>query len=755
MVRKLKIVGLIAMLVAVPVLYQLFSSLNEVKYGVAVADGDPSLAAVNDTAASCTQREPAQAIPQSFKKAAENEQLELYVEEESVAIAVKEKCSGYTWFSYDVGMDMAKAGYSADMIAFIRSGISIVTYDKFTPGRRTVLKDKAELAYRYKDDGFTVTIDFVKPKIRFDVEVKLIKGDLTVRVPKESVEEYNPKLWTAGNEDISLSEIIVMPFFGSTTRQENGYMVIPDGSGAIVRLGDEPKYATGYSAPVYGLDAGYETTIKMNARGVATKPLERITLPIFGIVHEEQQHGVLVISESGASHATFNYVSKKLQTAFYQSYFTYNYRTAYAQFQSRVKEDQFILGFQKKPNPFDLVQRYVFLNGDKADYVGVAKGYRDFLAKTGGLPEPQTPSGESVPMKIDFLNNEVKTGTLGDENVSTTSYEQAQSLVRRLKEDGFKNLNVSFKTFLKQEHRYDFEAMKNLGGESGLRKALDDFAANGVRFRYYADFARSYVDKTRNTASKLNRKSVDVLNEGKSLYNYVNNPKYFATLTQKDTKALKQRGIQGLALDGFGSSLITHYDNGTIGYSHESMVYVADALKQLKDSGMTVGLYLPDAYQYKYLDEFYEAPVSSSELIFADATVPLVSLVVSGLTELYSPYMNFSSNDTDAMLRLIEFGVYPSFVLTGESTYELKRTASGDVYTSEYGYLKDRIAAYYANINRALAPVIGQEMVGHRILGDGVVQVKYGNGQTIIINYGSSEYVDGAVKIQPKGFVIL
>jgi hypothetical protein len=239
------------------------------------------------------------------------------------------------------------------------------------------------------------------------------------------------------------------------------------------------------------------------------------------------------------------------------------------------------------------------------------------------------------------------------------------------------------------------------------------------------------------------------------LYNYLNNPKYFEVLAEKDLAAFQKYDIGSLALDGFGTSLFTHYDHGTIGYSNEGMAYVEHLLQLLNDNGIQTGLYQPDAYLYKYVSEYYDAPVASSELLFIDATIPLVPLVLSGYTDMYSSYMNFSSNDADAALRLIEFGIYPSFVLTGESTYDIKRTASNDVYTSELEYLEDRIDFYYSTVNRALKEVAGREMIDHTILDAGVVLVEYDNGRKIIMNYNGSDYMYEDVKIKSKGFEIL
>lgn len=753
-VKRIKL-AIAVLIVAALGVYLLFSRAEKVEYGIAAAQSNSKTIVVNDAPGPCAEQAAGTAIPGTFRKVAESGQLELYLEEDSVAIAVKDKCNGYAWFSYDVDLDMEKAGYSPDIIGYIKSGISIVTYDKFKPGRRTILGDQAKKTYQFRDDGFTATIDFTKVQLKFDVVVTLKQGDLIVEVPRESIQEYNPALWKPGNNDILLSEMIVYPFFGSVTHKQDGYVVIPDGSGAIVRLDETPKYATGYSAPVYGQDYGYETTAALNPKRMAIKPLERVSLPIYGLIHDAGHAGVLVIAEDGAGYATYNYVSKNLQTSDYQSYFTYNYRTAYAQTQSRVNKGQYVLGFQERPNQFDLVQRYVFLRGPKADYVGVAKGFRDYLAKKDGLKKKSEAARDQIPMKIDFINNEVTMGTLGTENVPATKYKQAQELVKTFTDKGYRNLDVAFKTFVQEDYGYRFKVMDDLGGEDAFQEAIADFASRNVKFSYYVDYARSYYEKTKYTASKLNRQDIQVLNENKSLYNYLNNPKYVQYLAERDLDAFKKINIDSLALDGLTETLFTHYDHGTIGYANDGMAYAAHAIRYLNDNGIRTGIYSPDAYLYKYVSEYYNTPIVSSDLVFIDATVPLIPLVLSGYADMFSPYMNFSSNDTDSMLRMIEFGVFPSFVLTGESTYDIKRTASNDVYASEYPYLKDRIDFLYASVNQALHEVSDSEMVGHTILAKGVVRVQYANGKTIVINYNNEPYDVGNVKIKPKGFEML
>lgn len=694
-------------------------------------------------------------IPDTFERVAENNQLELFLDQESIAIAVRNKANGYTWYSYDVDMNMEEKKLSKEMTNYMKSGISVITYDKFTPGRRTVLDEDVNKTYQKRENGFTVTIDFLQPKIKFDFIVEIKGGDLITSIPRESIEEYNDKLWTPGNDDVSINEIVVYPFLGSTIEKEDGYIVIPDGSGAIIRLDETPKYATGYVAPVYGKDLGYANTFSFGSESFSVKPLESVVLPIYGIIHDEKDTGVLVIAESGASYATYNYVSKNVSTQYYQSYFTYNYRTTYSQFQSRIDEEQHVLGFQKEPNKFDLVQRYVFLNGDKADYVGVAKEYRDFLTKQYGFTKKGKNKKDKIPLKIDFINNEVEMGTFNLENVKATSYNQAKDIVKSFIDKGDTNLNVTFKTYLLDKQAYRFQVFKELGGKKDFRSVLNYFKDNDVKFNYYMNYARTNHKKTKYTASKMSRQDLSVRNDKSQVYNYLNDPKYFMDFAKSDMNNLRKYHIDSLAFDGFTGSLFTHYDKGIIGYSNEGMKYIKNLMTYFNDNNIETNIYRGDAYLYPYMTDYYETPICSSNLMFIDRTIPLVSLVASGNMDMYSPYMNFSSNDDEAILKLIEYGVYPSFILTGEPTYSIKYSNSSNVYVSQNKYLEERIDNYYEKVNDALSHVLGSELINHTYINDNVVMTEYANGKKIIINYNDSDYIYKDITIKGKGFVVI
>lgn len=704
-------------------------------------------------------------IPDRFTLVSENDNRALYLEEATLAIAILNKDNGYVWYSYDVNRDyeeeIENKVISREMANQMRSGVLLRTYNVFTPGLRTLLdtdllgKSVVNITIDTLTHGFRAQIDFTNVKIKFDLLVYLDNNDLVVEIPYDSIDEYDPKLFEAGNKDVLINEILIYPFLGAIEKTDNGYIVIPDGSGAIVSLDEVPKYRLNYSAPVYGKDLGFTETTEITGLNVTMiKPLARITLPIYGIIHEAGSTGLLVISESGANYATYNYVSKDVTTPYYQSYFTYSYRTAYKQFQSRVDKNQHILGFQRVPNKFDLKQRYVLLSGDEANYVGLAKSYRTYLLNNGELThkidEPQYRT------KIDIIGNEIEQGILWNKNVPTTQYVDVIDIVKDVKELGITDIDLTFKTFDMKTMSYRFDVMSRLGGKKDYQRMLAYLEEEGINFSYFVDYIKTYR-QNKHTAMRLNRKAMQELNYSYMFtYYYINNTLGLPELIEDDLKDYRKYDVTEVALDGFKDALYTHTDKKrNVHYSVENQMAVYQALKTLKDNNIKVSIYNPDAYLYRYVDKYLDAPLSSSELLFVTATIPLVELIVSGYLPLYAPYLNFTSSEIDTLLRLVEYGVNPSYVLSGENTYKLKYTNSSNIYVSNIASLRERLRTYDDFLRPALSRISGYELVNHYFYQMGVTVSSFSNGVTVIVNYNDYDVIYNGIMVPARGYQVL
>lgn len=136
-------------------------------------------------------------------------------------------------------------------------------------------------------------------------------------------------------------------------------------------------------------------------------------------------------------------------------------------------------------------------------------------------------------------------------------------------------------------------------------------------------------------------------------------------------------------------------------------------------------------------------------------------MVLNGTMEVYAPYANFSFYSQTDMLRMIDYNISPSFVLTQKPSYLLGSTTSSDYYSTEFEQYEELVNTIYNTVNTPLSQVInynwdsrtvyswdGKELTsaskdanGNETDG-GIIANQYskdGDVKTIIINYTSDE----------------
>lgn len=93
---------------------------------------------------------------------------------------------------------------------------------------------------------------------------------------------------------------------------------------------------------------------------------------------------------------------------------------------------------------------------------------------------------------------------------------------------------------------------------------------------------------------------------------------------------------------------------------------------------------------------------------------------------------------------MVEYGAYPSYILTGKQNFELSDTASNQLYSTYIDEWTENMVSTYRELDQALRPVAGSAIEGREVLQEGVVRVDYANGVAIYVNYlGSAVTADG------------
>lgn len=126
-----------------------------------------------------------------------------------------------------------------------------------------------ELDYDHEITNYTGA-DAAPPRFRMSLEYTLNENGLEVRLPANGI-EFDESTY-------QFKTVNILPYFGAGSNENNGYTVIPDGSGAIIRYEDFKGKSVNIAGTMYGSDYAYHEIDGQHS--------EAMRMPYFGIVTE-------------------------------------------------------------------------------------------------------------------------------------------------------------------------------------------------------------------------------------------------------------------------------------------------------------------------------------------------------------------------------------------------------------------------------------------------------------------------------------
>jgi len=677
-----------------------------------------------------------------FVLAAESAYLQLYVAPYSLAIKVVNRTTGYIFSSTLDHMEDHRLNNiwrnrvnSALSVDFSAGGVAL--WESLT------IND-SHVDFRLIENGFAGAVTFGESGIGVELVVTLAGRDLLVSVPQASITEP---------EGVQIIALHAYPFFGATKEGDvPGYMFIPDGSGALIRYGDiRNTMVSPWRAPVYGFDLGLgQSTVS------SVEPAFNITMPVFGKVHGN--NAFLAIIESGDNYAEIVAYTAGLITEFNWMFAQFTYRYTYTRPTTRDEtRAPAVHRLQQAPNVFDIGLRFRFLEGENANYVGLALAYQAYLVEKGWL----TPSTEPAPpMRLEFFGGEIAPGTIFDQYVVMTPIADIPGYIARLEAQGVQNVLTVYRSFarggsLSFPHRFPVD--RRLGNAQTVRHTVSTLADSGVPMFFHTDYSRAYV-----SGGLFGRSDLALGINGRLFSRTVQQRSFFyltpqAALQQarRDVNNFERFGIQHLSLETTASSLNSVFNENAVSTRADMREMLNELAGVLNPTGQgQLALYQPNAYAWPLTQLYFDIPMSSSRHLFVTDSVPFLQIVLRGHVNYYAPFANFSANWNRDLLRLVEFGAYPSFLLTGEPAHLLSRTAAYYIYSSQFDAWEDLVAEFYNRVAGALYPVRNQPIAGRAMLAPGVVKVTYGNGVEIFVNYTSQPFNYNGTSIPAEDFLV-
>lgn len=583
--------------------------------------------------------------------------------------------------------------------------------------------------------GFHVTLEY-----------RLAGDHLEVTVPTGAIEE------TGGG---TITAIRLLQYMGAAGQTETGYMVVPNGSGSLIRFNNGKNNTAVYSQYVYemdNLDGGY-TSIQN------TMPAR---LPIWGFCRENSS--VLANIERGAALASINAdVSGRNNS----------YNFAYPIFYIRGTDVLVMPGTTGAGSEVTIIEndmyqenltvRYTMLAGDKTGYAGLAGAYRDHLLEEGKLS--RLADEGDIPLYYDVIGGVKETAhTLGVQYLQIrpmTTFAQADEIAQALKKEGITHQVMNFQGWMNGGYYHDvpdrLRVLRELGGKSGLQDLSESMTRLGGEF--YADVAlqnvtsisKRYMANTETSrwyadgyVVQLGQVNPLTLTKSSSLGYmettfYLLSPKFLPYYVGKLTHALDQIDITGVGLRDLGSVLHSDKRRSEIINREHALDVVKGQLNAMDATGKKLLVSAANDYAFSVANHIINVPMSDTKYFIVDEQVPLYQIILHGCVDYAGDASNLSitSGEQSELLRLIEYGAAPHYIFTYEEAANMKYTGLNRYFTTTFATWKDEAVRTYQYLNEALAPVRGATITAHDTIDNDVVRVRYDNGVTFYINYSS------------------
>lgn len=578
----------------------------------------------------------------------------------------------------------------------------------------------------YDERDIDVSVLEVNQVLIATVDAKAIDASLEVHLSlnERGLEVYIPSDKIAESGDIyGLTSISVFPYFGAV--RENlapGYMLIPDQVGGLIRF-EKPIEAT-IRALFYGGDQG----LNDNTRAY-------LSLPVVGMVHHVNHQGFYVSVDEGAELSELQAVFWSSRTRYFRTQLNFQLRPIYKAIINAAGDgrDQIPEALTNK----DYRATYTLL-GDDANYVGIANHYQDYLLNEGALVKQEV---SQLPYLLQFLMGDQTPSFLGTTYLEMTSAQEVESILTQLLNQ---NVSPSVVALLgwSKDGVID-QSPYRLRDVSGLKDLEAFMTSQGIDVLRHQDYVSSSelserIGFNRDVALNYSRLKMSV-SRGSLNAQAIN--RYFV-YPERSLALSNQDDLSSAYLTSIGGMLNSFYDQGFYDRIDTRMIY-----DELLTSYETLMLNQPSLYALKYADYYTHMPIIHSQYYFYTDTVPFVPIVLSGILPVFSSELNFNAIGDILKLQMIDYGMYPNFIITEEPTQTMRFTRSNVFFTTHFNVFENEIRSTYDQFKDIYDAVGFQKVISRDVLDLGIVRITYEDQTQLLINYTNDIYTIGNVNI--------
>lgn len=541
-----------------------------------------------------------------------------------------------------------------------------------------------------------------------------------------------------------------LPYFGAGGLEDEGYLLVPEGGGAVINFNNGKVSQNAYYSNLYGWDMAQKRTAVVhntrsyfNAFGIANGDDAMVC-----ILEEGAPYAAVRADVSGKSNS-YNYVNVKYNVCASEQY----------SFEGSMTNSAIVV-FQTDLPDETLRQRYRFV--DSSNYTDMAKNYREYLQErySGYFTKNDD---KQAPVAIEILGavDKVKQilGVPVSRPLKLTSYKEAEEMIKELSAQGMNNMSVKFTGWcnggVSQKILKKVKTISALGSKKSLNSMISAAKSAGVDI---------YLDGTTQYAYDSNllhgffsyRDAARLLSDERAeLYQYSivtyaareSADTYFLLHTDLAMKmadnlisyAAKQ-GV-GVSFRDNGKDLSSDFYEKKVSGRQAVMNRQVEQMKAMADAGQKIMINTGNDYALPYCDMVTNMNLRGSDYTIVDAFVPFYQMAIHGYVNYTGESLNLSEDAEEELLRSVEYGAGLSFTLMKESVFVLQKTLYTQYYGADYSAWHDRMLEIYKRYDSELGHTFSQEMTDHRLLTSDLSCTTYEDGTKVYVNRGYTDAV--------------
>ena len=654
----------------------------------------------------------------------------LYFDEESFSVSLYDYVQKKLWNSLpEEYTDGTPSVVSVDVLY----KNEIYTFNSQTD---CVIKNKA--VCEIKEDSLTLTYTFEGTAkdgtaLSFTLPVYFVVTDgvMTVSIDCRSIDT------SALPSDTYIKTIHLLNYFGSSRDgQEGDYILIPDGSGAIIDTEKPCEKFKEISLPVYSSFSEAET----EAGAI---------LGAFGM--KKGESGFVCLIENGEAQSKVTAQKALTDSA---------YNKVGASF-DLIKIEKNENGNLITPLHYDGGIRLTYkpVSAERANYVGMASAVREALIRNGTLGMTDSPEeSTSMPFVLSVTGSaEIKDAK--KKETALTTFKQAQDVIDLFRSKGISNMVIRYKGMFDGGIASEDPTSLKVNSSLGSNKDLEAFSAytdlQNIKVYPSLNLISASEGKVKSTALSLSSKDVSALSDdlesnvikSQSTRNFVS-----LSAIEENTSSLlslaRKLPFGAVSIDDAGRYIYGDYSASSFGHRQEVKNSIFSQFSALSSVGSLM-VEKGNIYTVKYADYIVNLP-SSAAAAKRDycQSVPFVQSILHGTVNYTTEPLNLAKNTETALLKAAEYGAVPHFEVYYEDfSTEDKQDAC------HYTYCASLAQTDYERIANTFKSLQNEKITNHYRVKKGVYCTEYSSDISVYVNYNEKDVKVNGVTVEARSFL--